>query len=116
MTKNLHRLVPKLSPCSVDTLNFVFNLHKSFKIKILKFYIKALFQNQEENGDESDEGSGDDDSGTDHVNCTITRTQLGRCEHKGGVDSALPDIFQTNNLLFYERFKAFQDYMLGMIA
>lgn len=74
--------------------------------------IKALFQNQEENGAESDGGSGDDDSGTDHVNCTITRTQLQRCEHHG-VNSKLPDTFQTSNLLFYERFKAFQDYMLG---
>lgn len=74
---------------------------------------QALFQTQEENGDESDGASGDDDSGTDHVNCTITRTQLQRCEHRRGADSTLPDIFQTNNLLFYERFKALQDYMLG---
>lgn len=76
-------------------------------------YIKALSQNQEENGDESDGASGDDDSGTDHVNCTITRTQLQRCEHRRGADSTLPDVFQTNHLLFYERFKALQDYMLG---
>lgn len=89
------------------------NISKFFFCDLLSLYIKALFQNQEENGDESDGGSGDDDSGTDHVNCTITRTQLQRCEHRRGGDSKLPDIFQTNNLLFYERFKALQDYMLG---
>lgn len=75
--------------------------------------IKALFQNEEENGDESDGESGDDDSGTDHVNTTLTRTQLQRCERQGRENSTLPDTFQTNNLLFYERFKAYQDYMLG---
>uniref|UniRef100_A0A8C4HNF1 Right handed beta helix domain-containing protein n=1 Tax=Dicentrarchus labrax TaxID=13489 RepID=A0A8C4HNF1_DICLA len=29
------------------------------------------------------------------------------------VNSSLPDTFQTSHLLFYERFKAYQDYMLG---
>lgn len=84
-----------------------------FSCGVPSVYLKALFQSQAQNGDESDGGSGDDDSGTDHVNCTITRTQLQRCEHRRGADSTLPDIFQTNNLLFYERFKALQDYMLG---
>ncbi|CAN9507321.1 unnamed protein product [Ophioblennius macclurei] len=38
--------------------------------------------------------------------------QLQRCEWRRG-DSRLPDTFQTSHFLFYERFKAYQDYMLG---
>uniref|UniRef100_A0A3B4UH75 SHC SH2-domain binding protein 1 n=1 Tax=Seriola dumerili TaxID=41447 RepID=A0A3B4UH75_SERDU len=70
---------------------------------------QALFQNDEEDEDESD----DDDSGTDHFNTGKSGTQLQRCERHGGVTSSLPDTFQTNHLLFYERFKAYQDYVLG---
>ncbi|XP_056230464.1 SHC SH2 domain-binding protein 1 isoform X1 [Seriola aureovittata] len=70
---------------------------------------QALFQNDEEDKDESD----DDDSGTDHFNTGKSGTQLQRCERHGGVTSSLPDTFQTNHLLFYERFKAYQDYVLG---
>ncbi|KAM3625571.1 uncharacterized protein V6R79_014331 [Siganus canaliculatus] len=40
-------------------------------------------------------------------------TQLQRCEWNGRVNSSLPDTFQTSHLLFYERFKTYQDYMLG---
>lgn len=40
-------------------------------------------------------------------------TRLQRCEHQKGVNSSLPDTFQTSHLLFYERFKAYQDYVLG---
>ncbi|KAM9366647.1 SHC SH2 domain-binding protein 1 [Symphorus nematophorus] len=69
-----------------------------------------LFQNEEEDEDESDS---DDDSGTDHFNTEKLGTQLQRCERHAGVDSNVPDTFQTSNLLFYERFKAYQDYMLG---
>uniref|UniRef100_A0A3B4XR66 SHC SH2-domain binding protein 1 n=1 Tax=Seriola lalandi dorsalis TaxID=1841481 RepID=A0A3B4XR66_SERLL len=71
--------------------------------------VKSLFQNDEEDKDESD----DDDSGTDHFNTGKSGTQLQRCERHGGVTSSLPDTFQTNHLLFYERFKAYQDYVLG---
>lgn len=66
---------------------------------------QALFQNE----DESD----GDDSGTDHFSTEKLGTQLQRCEHHGGVNSSLPDTFQTSHLLFYERFKVYQDYMLG---
>uniref|UniRef100_A0A8C2ZXN0 SHC SH2-domain binding protein 1 n=2 Tax=Cyclopterus lumpus TaxID=8103 RepID=A0A8C2ZXN0_CYCLU len=55
----------------------------------------------------------DDDSGTDHFNTEKSGTQLQRCERQGEVNSSLPDTFQTSHLLFYERFKAYQDYMLG---
>lgn len=51
----------------------------------------ALFQN---NVEESGRLKGDEDHG-----------------HCG--NSNLPQAFQTNPLLFYERFKAYQDYMLG---
>lgn len=51
----------------------------------------ALFQNDVE---ESERLKGDEDDG-----------------HRG--NSNLPQTFQTNPLLFYERFKAYQDYMLG---
>uniref|UniRef100_A0A8C9RTY0 SHC binding and spindle associated 1 n=1 Tax=Scleropages formosus TaxID=113540 RepID=A0A8C9RTY0_SCLFO len=54
---------------------------------------------------------GDDDSGTDHNAGDSPGTSLQRAERVG--DSTLPDVFQTNHLLFYERFKAYQDYMLG---
>ncbi|XP_037553565.1 SHC SH2 domain-binding protein 1 [Nematolebias whitei] len=65
----------------------------------------ALFQNEDDEGE--DDG---DDSGTDHFS-EKSGTQLQRCERRGS--SRLPDTFQTSNLLFYERFKAYQDYMLG---
>ncbi|XP_049418197.1 SHC SH2 domain-binding protein 1 [Epinephelus fuscoguttatus] len=74
---------------------------------------QALFQNEEEDEDESDDDESDDDSGTDHLISEKSGTQLQRCEHREGVNSSLPDIFQTSHLLFYERFKAYQDYMLG---
>ncbi|KAF7666758.1 hypothetical protein LDENG_00093780, partial [Lucifuga dentata] len=76
-----------------------------------------LFQNKneerEESGGDDEEEDEDDDSGTDHFNTEKSGTQLQRCERCEGVNSCLPDTFQTNNLLFYERFKAYQDYMLG---
>ncbi|XP_059203410.1 SHC SH2 domain-binding protein 1 isoform X2 [Centropristis striata] len=76
---------------------------------------QALFQNEEEDEDESEEDDdGDyDDSGTDHFGSEKSGTRLQRCERRGGVTSGLPDTFQTSHLLFYERFKAYQDYMLG---
>uniref|UniRef100_A0A8C6PCP4 SHC SH2-domain binding protein 1 n=1 Tax=Nothobranchius furzeri TaxID=105023 RepID=A0A8C6PCP4_NOTFU len=37
------------------------------------------------------------------------------CEHHEGGRSSLPDTFQTSSLLFYERFKAYQDYMLEQL-
>uniref|UniRef100_A0A8C9ZYK1 SHC SH2-domain binding protein 1 n=1 Tax=Sander lucioperca TaxID=283035 RepID=A0A8C9ZYK1_SANLU len=69
-----------------------------------------LFQNEEEDEDESDN---DEDSGTDHFNSEKSGTRLQRCERHGAANSSLPDTFQTSHLLFYERFKAYQDYMLG---
>lgn len=63
----------------------------------------GLFQNEED----------DDDSGTDYFDTDNPGgTQLQRAERIGG--ASLPDTFQTNQLLYYERFKAYQDYMLGM--
>lgn len=74
------------------------------------FFSTALFQNEEEDEDESDN---DEDSGTDHFNSEKSGTRLQRCERHGAANSSLPDTFQTSHLLFYERFKAYQDYMLG---
>ncbi|XP_048886256.1 SHC SH2 domain-binding protein 1 [Brienomyrus brachyistius] len=64
---------------------------------------QGLFQN-EGNGD-------DDDSGTDYGSGDKPGTFLKKAEHVG--DGVLPATFQTIQLLFYERFKAYQDYMLG---
>uniref|UniRef100_UPI0037E760C8 SHC SH2 domain-binding protein 1 n=1 Tax=Semicossyphus pulcher TaxID=241346 RepID=UPI0037E760C8 len=77
---------------------------------------QALFQNEEDESDDDeddDDDDDDDDSGTDHFNCAPSGTQLQRCERNAGVNSCVPDTFQTCHLLFYERFKAYQDYMLG---
>lgn len=62
---------------------------------------KGLFQNEGNNED--------DDSGTDYG--SGDKPFLKKAEHVGS--GLLPGIFQTNQLLFYERFKAYQDYMLG---
>lgn len=66
----------------------------------------ALFQllspdpHQEDDGSCSDYGSRDKPG-----------TVLGRTVPDGNV--LFPDIFRTDHLLFYERFKAYQDYILG---
>ncbi|XP_033840469.1 SHC SH2 domain-binding protein 1 [Periophthalmus magnuspinnatus] len=73
---------------------------------------QALFQDAEEDEDADSESSGDD-SGTDPFGTERSGTQLQRCEHKTESNSSLPDTFQTSHLLFYERFKAYQDYVLG---
>ncbi|KAM9832269.1 SHC SH2 domain-binding protein 1 [Neosynchiropus ocellatus] len=70
----------------------------------------ALFRN--EGNEEEDDASGED-SGTEHFSVVKPGTQLQRQERHPGVTSGLPDTFQTSHLLFYERFKAYQDYMLG---
>ncbi|XP_024151482.1 SHC SH2 domain-binding protein 1 isoform X2 [Oryzias melastigma] len=75
---------------------------------------QALFQNDEAGGlsdEDDDDDDEDDDSGTDHLTSERSGTQLQRAERRAG--ATLPDTFQTSNLLFYERFKAYQDYMLG---
>ncbi|XP_053347428.1 SHC SH2 domain-binding protein 1 [Clarias gariepinus] len=61
---------------------------------------------------EDDEDDDDDDSGTDHLSVDAQScTHLQPAEPMGG--GALPVLFQTNHLVFYERFKVYQDYMLG---
>ncbi|KAJ3592826.1 hypothetical protein NHX12_005165 [Muraenolepis orangiensis] len=56
----------------------------------------------------------DDDGDSDCLSSTDTPgTRLQRAERLGGEDVSLPDTFQTDQLLYYERFKAYQDYMLG---
>lgn len=77
------------------------------------FLLTALFQNEDEDGDEDDDDEDDEDSGTDNFNIEKPGTQLQRSERHGDGTSSLPDTFQTSNLLFYERFKAYQDYVLG---
>ncbi|XP_019713412.1 SHC SH2 domain-binding protein 1 isoform X2 [Hippocampus comes] len=79
---------------------------------------QALFQNEDKANDASDDDEDesdydDEDSGTDNLKADKAGTQLQRSEHSGGINSSLPDTFQTNHLLFYERFKAYQDYILG---
>ncbi|XP_016107894.1 SHC SH2 domain-binding protein 1 [Sinocyclocheilus grahami] len=54
----------------------------------------------------------DDDSGTHYLNSDERPcTHLQRAERPG--NGKLQDTFQTDHLLYYERFKAYQDYMLG---
>ncbi|XP_060644420.2 SHC SH2 domain-binding protein 1 [Anolis sagrei] len=48
---------------------------------------------------------------SDHESQDQPRTTLQR--HCLQSNALFPDTFQTNNLLFYERFKAYQDYMLA---
>nr|XP_057933734.1 SHC SH2 domain-binding protein 1 [Doryrhamphus excisus] len=74
---------------------------------------QALFQNEGRESDEAGSNGEDEDSGTNHFNVEKTGTQLQRSERSGGSHSSLPDTFQTGRLLFYERFKAYQDYILG---
>ncbi|XP_052009953.1 SHC SH2 domain-binding protein 1 [Xyrauchen texanus] len=65
---------------------------------------KELFQVEDDDGD--------DDSGTHYINSDERLcTQLLRAERTA--NGGLPDTFQTDHLLYYERFKAYQDYMLG---
>ncbi|XP_058849758.1 SHC SH2 domain-binding protein 1-like isoform X1 [Acipenser ruthenus] len=61
---------------------------------------QVLFQDQDDDSSSSDYGSHDKPG-----------TVLQRLMPDGNV--LFPDMFQTNQLLFYERFKAYQDYMLG---
>lgn len=53
----------------------------------------------------------DDDSCSDYGSRDKPGTALGRTVPDGNV--LFPDIFHTDHLLFYERFKAYQDYILG---
>ncbi|XP_077375491.1 SHC SH2 domain-binding protein 1 [Festucalex cinctus] len=85
-------------------------------------YVRALFQNEEaaaddddddDDDDEDDDDDDDDDSSTDNSIVAKARTQLQRSGRSGGINSSLPDTFHTGHLLFYERFKAYQDYILG---
>uniref|UniRef100_A0A8C1BK23 SHC SH2-domain binding protein 1 n=1 Tax=Cyprinus carpio carpio TaxID=630221 RepID=A0A8C1BK23_CYPCA len=61
---------------------------------------------------EAEKNDDDDDSGTHYLNSDERPcTHLQRAERPG--NGNLPDTFQTDHLLYYERFKAYQDYMLG---
>ncbi|NXT17549.1 SHCBP protein, partial [Syrrhaptes paradoxus] len=53
----------------------------------------------------------DDDSCSDYGSRDKPGTALGRTVPDGSV--LFPDIFHTDHLLFYERFKAYQDYILA---
>lgn len=53
----------------------------------------------------------DNDSRSDYGSRDKPGTALGRTVPDGNV--LFPDIFHTDHLLFYERFKAYQDYILG---
>ncbi|XP_016416207.1 SHC SH2 domain-binding protein 1 [Sinocyclocheilus rhinocerous] len=69
---------------------------------------KELFRTEEEDDDDDN----DDDSGTHYLNSNERPcTHLQRAERPG--NGKVPDTFQTDHLLYYERFKAYQDYMLG---
>lgn len=68
---------------------------------------KELFQTEEKDDDDDD----DDDSGTHYLIGDERPCTLQRAERPG--HGKLPDTFQTDHLLYYERFKAYQDYMLG---
>lgn len=53
----------------------------------------------------------DEDISSDYGSRDKPGTALGWTVPDGNV--LLPDIFRTDHLLFYERFKAYQDYILG---
>ncbi|KAK2853429.1 hypothetical protein Q5P01_006090 [Channa striata] len=101
----------------VDTDSFVnIELNVENSINRAPDITPVVFQNgeDEEEMDDDDDDDDDDDSENDHFDTERAGTQLQRFErHAGGATSCLPDTFQTNHLLFYERFKAYQDYMLG---
>lgn len=98
-------------------------------INIIETFTKfclELFQDEEQGEDrEAEDGNGDsgdyddggydeegDDSGTGTLSSVETsHTHLLRAEAFGS--TRLPHVFQTNHLVFYERFKAYQDYILG---
>ncbi|KAL7978923.1 hypothetical protein Chor_013412 [Crotalus horridus] len=64
------------------------------------------------NSDEENESKCSEDSScSDYGSHDRPGTTLQRIASDG--KAVLPDIFQTNNLLFYERFKTYQDYMLA---
>ena len=64
--------------------------------------------------DSGQEDHDDSEGDSDHLSSIDTPgTRLLRAERLRGGDVTLPDTFQTNQLLYYERFKAYQDYMLG---
>lgn len=69
---------------------------------------QELFRNQNKQAEEDT----DDDSGTDYFNIDKAGSQLQRFE-RTREKATLPDTFQTTQLLYYERFKAYQDYILG---
>nr|XP_060644420.1 SHC SH2 domain-binding protein 1 [Anolis sagrei ordinatus] len=60
----------------------------------------------DEDGEDSECGSCSDHESRDQPRTTLQR-------HSLQSNALFPDTFQTNNLLFYERFKAYQDYMLA---
>uniref|UniRef100_A0A8C6XMG2 SHC SH2 domain-binding protein 1 n=1 Tax=Naja naja TaxID=35670 RepID=A0A8C6XMG2_NAJNA len=64
------------------------------------------------NSDEDNESEGSEDSScSDYGSHDRPGTTLKRLV--SDAKALLPDTFQTNNLLFYERFKTYQDYMLA---
>lgn len=72
------------------------------------------FPNEEDPCDEEEDGddADDEDSGTDHL--SIDAQSCAHLQPAEPIGSGgLPAVFQTNHLVFYERFKVYQDYMLG---
>ncbi|XP_077450970.1 SHC SH2 domain-binding protein 1 isoform X2 [Stigmatopora argus] len=72
----------------------------------------GLFNDEEKEHRVGSDDVDDDNnnSGTDNLNDHKGGTQLQR---HARLNASLPDTFQTSHLLFYERFKAYQDYILG---
>ncbi|XP_060767608.1 SHC SH2 domain-binding protein 1 isoform X2 [Neoarius graeffei] len=73
-----------------------------------------VFPNEEDPRDEEEDGddADDEDSGTDHL--SIDAQSCAHLQPAEPIGSGgLPAVFQTNHLVFYERFKVYQDYMLG---
>ncbi|XP_027015998.1 SHC SH2 domain-binding protein 1 [Tachysurus fulvidraco] len=78
--------------------------------------VKELFPDEEDphddDGDDEEEDDDDDDSGTGHLSIGARSSlHLQPTEPLGSGE--LPALFQTKHLVFYERFKTYQDYMLG---
>lgn len=70
--------------------------------------LPLLFPDRQREDAESDWSA---DSWSDYGSRDKPGTTLGRTVPDGNV--LFPDIFHTDHLLFYERFSAYQDYILG---
>ncbi|KAI4898636.1 hypothetical protein NFI96_026002, partial [Prochilodus magdalenae] len=82
-----------------------------------KILPRELFRNEDGEENDSDEEDDEDDNGEDDSGTDVLSNEEKPCTHLQRAEpfgsGGLPHLFQTTHLVFYERFKAYQDYMLG---